>query len=448
MSVLKILIGLFGLGVLILAHEWGHFLVARRMGVIVSKFSIGFGKTLISIKRGETEFALSLIPLGGYCKFYGEQNFIQAIEKKMDKIPREKGSLFSCPPWQRMLIALAGPAANFILSLVLLFLAAWIVYPVKTLEPRIVLVSEYQRGTEWPADKAGLQTGDLIIEIDGKSMTNFQDLNRILLMSPEKNLNITLLRNGIKKEVILRPDLNKETGGGVIGVYPYMETLLKEDFIYDEQVLIPAGSRIESFNETPIRYISDMYPLLRENPQNITIGFSNSEGIIRTLEFPHSTDEFWAALPLPYEDSYSKKKNFSEGIFWIFSQYKDFFNLTFKTFAILGKGVNPVNALAGPIRAPMITGEIAVEGFTQGLGNGFYHIFMFLAPLGIGLGIINLFPIPALDGGQIILFLIDWFKRKKLSPQFIFRYQVIGSVMVLLLIFLSFSVDILYFFQR
>jgi len=447
-SVIKILIGLFGLGILILAHEWGHYLVARRMGVIVQKFSIGFGKTLLSFKKGDTEYAISMIPLGGYCKFYGEQNFIQAIEKKMDRIPRENGSLYSCPPWQRILIAFAGPAANFILSLFLLFLAAWIVYPVQTLEPRIVLVSDYQDGKQWPADKAGLQTGDLILEVDGKVMETFQDLNRTLLMSPEENLDVKILRRGVEKNLTLRPDLNKETGGGVIGVYPFMETVLKEDFIYDEQVLIPSGSRILRFNNTSLKYISDMYPLLRDGPSDINLLYKDPDGFEYTLAFPGSSEDFWTALPLPYENSYSRKKSFIEGVSWVFSQYADFFNLTFKTFGILIKGVNPVNALAGPIRAPMITGEIAVQGFNQGLGSGFYHIFLFLAPLGIGLGIINLLPIPALDGGQIILFLIDWIKRKKLSPQFVFRYQVIGSVMVLLLVFLSFSVDILYFFQR
>lgn len=446
MSILKVFVGLFGLGLLILAHEWGHYLVGRKMGVIVEKFSIGFGKTLFSFKKGNTEFALSLIPLGGYCKFHGEQNFIQAIEKEMDRIPREKGSLFSCPPWQRILIAVAGPAANFIFSLMLLFMAAWIVYPVKTLEPRVVLVSDYQENSLWPSDKAGLQSGDLILEVDGHRMNTFQDLNRTLLMSPEKELEVLIERNGVQEDIVLIPDLNKETGGGVIGVYPLIETKLKADFLIDDELLIPAGSTLISCNEVPLRYLSDIYPMLKD--EELVIGYKNVQNEFFTVKIPNVSDQFWTSFPLPYNDGYSEKKNFTQGIKWIFSQYKDFFSLTFKTFAILIKGVNPVNALAGPIRAPMITGEIAVEGFQQGLGSGFYHIFLFLAPLGIGLGIINLFPIPALDGGQIILFLIDWIKKKKLTPKFIFRYQVIGSVMVLLLVFLSLSVDVLYFFQR
>lgn len=446
MSVLKVLIGLFGLGILILAHEWGHFLVARRMGVIVEKFSIGFGKTLFSIKKGNTEYAISLIPLGGYCKFYGEQNFIQAIEKEMEDIPREKGSLFSCPPWQRILIAFAGPASNFVFSLILLFLAAWIVYPVKTLDPRIVLVSEYNDSVVWPADKAGLQSGDLILSIDEKPVKTFQDLNRILLLSPEKKLSVRILRNGTEKQLTLVPDLNKETGGGVIGVYPMIQLQLKSDFLIDGELIIPAGSRLVRCNGTELRYLNDLYPLLSEKIMQIE--YINPQNELTGTTVSNSADEFWTYFPIPYNEGYSDKKSFTEGISWIFYQYTEFFSLTFKTFGILLKGVNPVNALAGPIRAPMITGEIAVDGFQQGFRSGFYHIFLFLAPLGIGLGIINLFPIPALDGGQIVLFFIDWIKKKKLTPRFIFRYQLIGSVMVLLLIFLSLSVDVLYLFQR
>ena len=121
---------IFVIGVLITIHEAGHFVVARLLGAPVEVFSIGFGKRLWGFERGGTDYRISVFPVGGFCKMKGERSYAQAIDEKLDEIPKEPGSFFAARPWRRIIAMLAGPIANIILAIVILWffpgLATWL----------------------------------------------------------------------------------------------------------------------------------------------------------------------------------------------------------------------------------------------------------------------------------------------------------------------------------
>jgi regulator of sigma E protease len=172
MLILKILLGLVGLGVVVLIHELGHFLAARAVGIDVEAFSIGWGKPILKKKVGKVEYRLGMFPIGGYCKMSGENEFQEAYEKKSAAITPVKGTFYGAAPLRRIVVSFAGPAFNLLFA-VLVFSIIWgIGFEVNTLDNRIVLVSDITPGETYPADLSGLKTGDTIIDINGKPVTN------------------------------------------------------------------------------------------------------------------------------------------------------------------------------------------------------------------------------------------------------------------------------------
>ena len=189
-GLLEIILGIIGLSIVVLVHEGGHLLAALMLGIEVETFSIGFGRRLFGFRRGNTDYRISLIPLGGYCRFTGEESFRTALEQKLDHIPGKSGEYYAAPPWKRIIVAISGPLANLIFAVFVFFMISWIGYEEYYTEPRIILASDYSDEREnWPADKAGMQSGDLILAVDGDEVDRFQELRRKLVFHPARNWN-------------------------------------------------------------------------------------------------------------------------------------------------------------------------------------------------------------------------------------------------------------------
>ena len=156
---IKILIGILMLGLVIIVHEFGHFVAARLFGVTVETFSVGWGPVLLRKKRGDTEYRLSLLPLGGYCGMKGEHAFSEAIEKNLDAIPREEGSFYGIHPVKRMLVAFAGPFFNLLFAAVALALVSAVGYSYNTYDNRIVPASAYDANAEKKPGRRGRPQG-------------------------------------------------------------------------------------------------------------------------------------------------------------------------------------------------------------------------------------------------------------------------------------------------
>jgi len=337
------------LGVLIFFHELGHFLVARLVGVGVTKFSLGFGPKIIGKKIGMTEYVLSLIPLGGYVKLVGESD-TESLSEQEEKISFAKQSV-----WKRTLIIFAGPFFNFLLAIIIF--SSVYVYGVPALSG---IVGEVQKDSA--AYEAGIIEGDKIISVDGKNINSWNDIRPIVTQSQGKQLEVIVQRSEKTRELLVKPQLSKTQN------------------VFGEEV------------------------------NAYLIGISPSE------EFIVEKRNVWEASLIGLEKT------------WEFSK------LTLVVFVKMIKGdVSPKN-LGGPIFIAQVAGAVAKEGFI---------LFLFLmALISVNLAIINLFPIPILDGGHIMFNIIEVIRRKPLSQKWQGIFQQIGFVFLMMLMIFVVIIDI------
>jgi len=206
MTLLFIFLGVLALSILVMIHEFGHFLAARFLGVKVEAFSVGWGPVLFKFPAWQTEFRLSLLPLGGYCKMRGDQDLQNALEK--NQWVTEEGSFFHVPAWRRLVISLAGPLFNFFSALLLLVILSLTGYTTRDLPAQIYL----QEGESTPALDAGLKTGDIIRMINQNEVYKFEDVQSFIRNSDGKTIELTVERDGQVLTLNVTPRWNQETG--------------------------------------------------------------------------------------------------------------------------------------------------------------------------------------------------------------------------------------------
>jgi regulator of sigma E protease len=338
------------LGILIFVHEFGHFIVARRLGVGVTKFSLGFGPKLFGIKRGETEYLVSAIPLGGYVKLVGDS--------EGDKVPEElQGRSFSNKPIRvKMAIVAAGPLANLLFA-VLVF---WVVFlgGVPALTPKIGSVVP-----DSPAARAGLADGDVVVRIDGENVATWEELaSRIRKESSGNELSLTVRREGRELVVKVSPEIRE--GKSIFG-----------ETVSEPRIGIVAGQEI------------------------IRRKLGPAQAFVRAG-----------------------------------AETGKLVELTVMTVVKLLSRVLPSETLGGPILIAQLAGDQARQGFSP--------FIYFLGLLSVNLGVLNLLPIPILDGGHILFFSIEALLRKPLSAEARAVAQQVGLALILMLTALVFYNDI------
>ena len=460
MLIIKVVLGLIGLGIVVFVHELGHFLAARRMGIGVEAFSIGWGKPIFKKKLGGVEYRIGLFPLGGYCKMKGENDFREAYEKNLQGIKFEEGSYFSAHPLRRMVTCFAGPLFNFLFAILVLSVIWGIGFEVNTLGNRVILVSDITAdkvagkasGSVNPADEAGIRTGDRIISIMEKQTETFHDIQEIIATHPGDVLPIQVERNGEMLNLSVKPVMDKSTGAGIIGVYFWTDPLIENVTAGSPAALagLESGDRILRVNGTDL-------------PNTMALGqILDEKKPVLNIEYLRNSEPFTATL-IPV---YSEKGTSDLGIAWKAVRYHTprlsppaalakgttetwkTFTISVKSLSLLFRGVDLTKAVSGPIRITYMVGDAATEGFSQGFGAGISSMASFLSLISSALCIMNLLPLPVLDGGMILLFLIEWLRRKPLHPRFISAFQTVGVVLIGgLMIFAVFG-DILFLSKR
>ena len=337
------------LGVLIFAHELGHFLIAKRSGVGVLKFSLGFGPKIIGKKIGETEYLLSLIPLGGYVKLLGESPEEGLSEED------EKRSFLKQPVLKRIGIVAAGPLFNILLALLIFTLVNMIGLPVLTSE-----IGALQPDSA--AQVAGLKAGDRVIDVDGIAVTKWDEISEIISQSKGKSLRITVRRDGLPLEVTVIPRLMKGTN------------------IF--------GETVETYK----------------------IGISPTPHTVVERRNPFSA--FGAGLRQT----------------WTVSK------LTVVSIVKMFQGVVSPKTLGGPILIAQIAGAQVREGIVP--------FILFMALLSINLAILNILPVPILDGGHLLFYLIELVTGHEINIRWREMAQQIGFVLLVLLMLFVFALDI------
>jgi len=417
MSIVNIVLGLLGLGLVVFFHELGHFIMARLAGVEVEEFSLGWGPKLAGFKYGNTIYRISAFPIGGFCRMKGEDSYRKAMEQGLDEFPKEPGSYFAAKPLKRIMIALAGPLMNVVFAIIVFSAVFAIGYSVQSWGNRIVLASEFS-GENYPADVAGLKSGDAIVSINGDSVSSFAEIQEAFALSAGRPMELGIDRTGNRLDLRVVPSMDKESGAGKVGVYAWIDTRIDDLSPAGPARLagLQAGDVLLSANDFDFSHSAALYDYLsRERPERVRVVYQRGESIGE------------APLILVYEPDGSTDL----GVLW-------------SRITLEIKATGPVDALA---RGWMV-GQIAADGFSAGLASGITVSFNFLAVLSIGLFAMNLLPIPILDGGWIVLFIIEAVRRKAAKVKTVLRYQTIGLVAIAALFLMTTVGDILFFSGR
>jgi len=445
-KILEIAFGILGLSIVVLVHESGHFGAARLMGIKVATFSIGFGKRLLGFRAGDTDYRISLIPLGGYCRFAGEHSLRRALDEKLDHIPSKPGEFYGSSAMKRILVCLSGPAANVLFAIIVFFLIHWIGFQEYYTAPKIILLSEWsENNAALPADIAGLQSGDTIMAVDGMKIDRYSALRRELIYRNDEQINLTVYRDGHIIELPITPQLNDEMGIALIGVLNWIDPVIgniKTNSPPARAGFRP-GDRILSAMGRPIPHTVALERLLNETEGNELPLLVENDGIKREIilkkpEETGFTDLLWDETDRSMSNGVFRIESGTSAKLGLFSSFsrglEEAFNTwraTWKGFQMLFSGADIGNSIAGPFRLISDAGNAVLTGFHNGFGPGMLWSFEIMALISVSLAFLNLLPIPALDGGQILLFASEIIRNKPINPKSLYRYQFAGIIIVL-----------------
>ncbi|KGE73798.1 RIP metalloprotease RseP [Spirochaeta lutea] len=447
--IFQIVIGLIGLGLLVSIHEFGHYIAAKATGIGVEVFSIGWGKTLWrrNLKDG-SEFRLSLLPIGGYLRMKGEYQFRDAIQKGLPTFPDEEGGFFSAHPLKRILVASAGPLINLLFAVLIFTLIHLFGFSYSTFSNIIVPVEQILPGQTSPAIQAGLKPGDRIISINDGSTPYYSDIQEIVATNPQEELRLTVERaSGSVEEIRITPTLDPDRGIGLIGVQPYIEPVIADVEGPALGAGLRTGDTITSVNGTAIRNTAQLQEILSSHQGAFEIVFLRDSAEMTATIYPEYTEDGQPYLGVVFQAVTARKPGLPlfSAISTAIAEVWRTLSLTIESLGMLFRGlIRPENALSGPLRITSMVGEIATSSMSQGLGTGLRITFQFLAFISIALAFGNLLPIPVLDGGQILMYLFEWVRRKPLSPKQISLFQTIGAVIVIGLLGFAVFSDLLF----
>jgi regulator of sigma E protease len=396
------------LGFLVFAHESGHFFVAKLFRVRVLVFSLGFGKRLFGFRKGATDYRVSLVPLGGYVRMAGD-----TPEENQPANPEE---FLSKPKWQRFLILVAGPFMNIVIAIA--FMAGISMVGTESIIIRPVVIGEVTPGK--PAARAGLLPGDRIVAIDGESMNDFEDMRLAIGMHGGTPLRIDYVRNGQTRTTTLTPEREDSEFGpvGRAGIRPYLDTTVGHVKPGSPVATagVHVGDRIVAVNGHPVSQLTELdtwFDAARKSAIVLDI-VRGTEHFRTTVAVGDPSDPYRGFFP-PTE---VRKLSFLPAIKDSVAQNWKMLRYAFITLGRLFRAEGSVKELSGPISIARISGEMVRRGVMP--------VLALMAMISLQLGIMNLLPIPVLDGGHIMILLIEGVARRDLSLRVKERIQQVG----------------------
>lgn len=403
------------LGILVFAHEAGHFLVAKLFRVRVIVFSFGFGTRLFGFKRGDTDYRVSLIPLGGYVRMAGDL----ADEERTGS----DDEYLSKPKWQRFLILLAGPLANLILAV--LFLAVFFAGGTEELRDRDPVIGSVLESS--PAAEAGLRVGDRIVEADGQAVAEWDDLKMVVGLNAETPVDLVVQRGSDRIETSIVPERVMTPYGstGQVGITQWQSSEVGRVFpdTAAARAGLTPGDRIVEADGTPIRQMADLEEFLESENEPVRLTVLRGESKV-TLELPgrSEADASWPGFGLPTQTrQFTWPEAFEESVQQNWRMTKFIFFTIGRLFSFQGS----VDDFSGPISIARISGEM--------LRTGWGAMISLLAVISLNLGILNLLPIPVLDGGHIAILGIEGIMRRELSNNAKERIYQVGFALIAVL---------------
>jgi regulator of sigma E protease len=409
---------LFVLGVLIFVHELGHYVMAKRLGVRVLTFSLGFGPKILKFRRGDTEYCISAIPLGGYVKMAGEN--------PDDPRSGNPDEFLSKTKWERFQILIMGPAMNVALAVVVMALVLMQGAEVPAFQDQAPVVGDVLPGS--PSEKVGIQRGDRILTVAGDEVDTWDAFYMAIGTRANRDVPITLLRGAQTVAVTVRPNARTRFEVGDIGVLPDVNPHVR--------AVIP-GDPAEKAGIKP----GDV--VIAVNGERVILGLQLSEAIARNAD--HEIDltimrdgreQHVKVRPVKRdgkgiigisiaEATRSFQPGVLEAIGLSIKRNIEFGGLIFKTLGGLFIGETSPRQLMGPVAIAQLSGESAAAGWIA--------LFTLMASISLNLGLLNLLPIPVLDGGHIFIMALEGIARRDFSMAVKEKMFLAGFVLLMML---------------
>jgi regulator of sigma E protease len=399
---LTIVAFVFVLGVLIFVHELGHFLMARWIGVRVTTFSLGFGPKLVGFRRGDTEYRVSAVPLGGYVKMAGET--------PDDPRTGQPDEFLSKTKWQRFQVFIMGPAMNILLAIVLM----WVVLMKGDREfsflhkaPRIGAIAAGS-----PAERGGVRPGDVITSVAGRRVDTWEQLSMAIGTKARREVKIEVVRDGQTVPLAVTPDAQTKYEIGDIGVFPDVHPSIVEVRAGEaaERGGLRAGDVVLAFNGRTITFSAQLTEAIAKHPSQVVVfdvqrgserkavsvtttllgkkgrvGISLFDDVILVQRGP------WEAAKLSVQRNYESSGDIFRAL-----------------VGLLTRETSP-KQLTGPLGIAQLSGDAAALGWIA--------LFSLMAMISLNLGIVNLLPIPVLDGGHIFIMALEGLARRDFSTK-------------------------------
>jgi regulator of sigma E protease len=415
----NILAFVFVLGVLIFVHELGHFMMARRLGIRVLTFSLGFGPKLLTVRRGDTEYCISAIPLGGYVKMAGEN--------PEDTRTGADDEFLSKTKWQRFQVLIMGPVMNLVLALVVMAVVLYQGAKVPSFQEEPVIVGSFEPNSV--AQAAGLQIGDRVVMVDDVAVPTWEDYSMTILPKAKRTVTFVVERNGKTFEKQLVPAAVGKFELGETGIRPVMRPQLvtisagepaDQAKLRPGDVVLAVNGERSPTRERIIEIIKahENQPLLFEvtrggQTQQLTVTPRKTEGMVR-IGSQISPTELREIQPGIFEAiKMSAQQN------WEWS------TLIIRTLVGLFTRQTSVKQLMGPVAIADLSGSAAEQGWIQ--------LFSLMAMISLNLGLLNLMPIPVLDGGHIAILGLEGLSRRDFSMKVKEKMLLAGFVLLLML---------------
>jgi regulator of sigma E protease len=412
------------LGFMILIHEFGHYAVAKWLGVRVEQFAIGFGKRLIGFRRGETDYRINAIPLGGYVKMSGEN----PMDARTDD-PRE---FMNHSRWHRFLIAIAGPTMNILLAIVLLTTVYMVHYEYPAVYDEPPVIGWVLKDTA--AAKAGLEVGDRITRVEDIQNPTWEQVELKEALSPGQPLYLQIDRNGKSVEKTVVPEATGVDQIGYAGWAPKENTVTITDLVSGmpaEKAGLKEGDQILAVDGRPVPALASMVESLKitkDKPIAITI---LRDGQQKTFTVQPVLSDKWYRIGIGSMQMKVKTLPFAEAMKLSLHENRQNALLILELVKKMAQRKISMRSIEGPIRIGQAAGEAARR-------KGWTPLMSLSAAISLNLGIFNLLPIPILDGGVILFLAIEGLMRRDISMnikervyQAAFVFLVLFAVMVI-----------------
>lgn len=407
---------------IIVVHEFGHFLLAKKNGIEVVEFSVGFGPTLFAFERGGTKYSLKLIPFGGACQMTGE-SFLE--DEATGEIP--ENSMLAKSPWARFSVIAAGPIFNFLLAFVL----AIVLLAVGDVD--LPKVWQITKGSS--AEAAGLQAGDTILTINGERIVIGRDIDLYLLTDPLTGdpVEITWERDGVEYSATLDTGVERY----MIGISYYVDqdatlSVVSEGYPAYEAGL-RAGDLLVRINDVEIADGNGIEAYFAAHQ----IGESPIE-----IEYVRDGQHFVTQMTpklYQYEDlgfsasGYRYEVSPLQVVRYAFTEVRYWIENTISSLAMMIRGQIGLDAVSGPVGVVSMVGDVVEESSPDGALYVFLNLLNLTILLSANLGVINLLPIPAMDGGRLVFILIEGITGKPVSRKVEGIIHAVGIILLFVL---------------